>query len=224
MPRDCLYCGGDLDEKMNWGALFQRDIRLLCDECGRGLVRIEGGCPGCSRPGAEGSLCRDCLEWNGNPEWNGVLERNASLFQYNEFMKEVLARYKYRGDYVLAKALASFMQTAIPKADLFVPIPLSPERLYERGFNQSKALLTEAGLPCHELLTRTHTEKKQSKKTRQERMTGAQVFRLPETDLSGKNILLIDDIYTTGTTVRQAAILLKKAGAMEVSSFTIARG
>ncbi|MEW4307910.1 ComF family protein [Rossellomorea marisflavi] len=223
MPRDCLYCGGDLDEKMSWGALFQRDTRLLCDECDSGLVRIEGGCPGCSRPGAEGSLCRDCLEWNGNPEWNGVLERNVSLFQYNEFMKEVLARYKYRGDYILAKALASFMHTAIPKADLFIPIPLSPERLYERGFNQSKALLTKGGLPCHDLLTRVHTEK-QSKKTRHERMTGAQVFRVPETDLSGKKIFLIDDIYTTGTTVRLAAILLKKAGAREVSSFTIARG
>lgn len=223
MPRDCLYCGGDLDEKMSWGAFFQRDTRLLCDECDRGLVRIKDGCPGCSRTGMDGGLCSDCMEWNRKPEWNGMLERNVSLFQYNEFMKEVLARYKYRGDYVLAKALASFMQTAIPKADLFVPIPLSPERLYERGFNQSKALLTEVGLPCHDLLTRTHTEK-QSKKTRRERMTGAQVFRLPETDLSGQKILLIDDIYTTGTTVRHAATLLKKAGAREVSSFTIARG
>ncbi|MDW4528214.1 ComF family protein [Rossellomorea marisflavi] len=223
MPRDCLYCGGDLDEKMSWGAFFQRDTRLLCDECDRGLVRMEDGCPGCSRTGMDGGLCSDCMEWNRKPEWNGVLERNVSLFQYNEFMKEVLARYKYRGDYVLAKALASFMQTAIPKADLFVPIPLSPERLYERGFNQSKALLIEAGLPFHDLLTRTHTEK-QSKKSRRERMTGAQVFRLPETDLSGQKILLIDDIYTTGTTVRHAATLLKKAGAREVSSFTIARG
>ncbi len=223
MQRDCLYCGGDLDEKMSWGAFFQRDTRLLCDECDRGLVRIEDGCPGCSRTGMDGGLCSDCMEWNRKPEWKGVLERNVSLFQYNEFMKEVLARYKYRGDYVLAKALASFMQTAIPKADLFVPIPLSPERLYERGFNQSKALLTEAGLPCHDLLTRTHTEK-QSKKTRRERMTGAQVFRFSETDLSGKKILLIDDIYTTGTTLRHAAILLKNVGAREVSSFTIARG
>ncbi len=223
MPRDCLYCGGDLDEKMSWGAFFQRDTRLLCDECDGGLLRIKDGCPCCSRTGMDGHLCSDCMEWNRKPEWNGVLERNVSLFQYNEFMKEVLARYKYRGDYVLAKALVSFMQTAIPKADLFVPIPLSPERLYERGFNQSKALLTEAGLPCHDLLTRTHTEK-QSKKTRRERMTGAQVFRLSGTDLSGKKILLIDDIYTTGTTLRHAAILLKKAGAREVSSFTIARG
>lgn len=223
MPSDCLYCGGDLDEKMSWGALFQRDTRLLCEQCDAGLLRIDDGCPGCSRMGMVGDLCRDCREWNDNPEWSGVLEKNVSLFQYNEFMKEVLARYKYRGDYVLAKALASFMPPAIPKADLLVPIPLSAERLYERGFNQSKAILTEAGLPCHELLTRVHTEK-QSKKTRRERMTGSQVFRLPETDLSGKNILLIDDIYTTGTTVRHAAILLKKAGAREVSSFTIARG
>ena len=78
-----------------------------------------------------------------------------------------------------------------------VPIPLSPERLQERGFNQAEALIVEAGLQSANLLKRTHSEK-QSKKSRSDRIHVPQVFSLEPTTLEGKRILLVDDIYTTG--------------------------
>ena len=104
-----------------------------------------------------------------------------------------------------------------------VPIPLSPERLQERGFNQAEALIVEAGLQSANLLKRTHSEK-QSKKSRSDRIHVPQVFSLEPTTLEGKRILLVDDIYTTGSTLRHAAKILVENGAASVSSITIARG
>ncbi|WP_299743042.1 ComF family protein [uncultured Rossellomorea sp.] len=173
----------------------------------------------------KGEQCLDCSRWESDAEWSGLLLQNESLYQYNDFLKEYLARYKYRGDYALAKPFAHILKNYIEKSefDIVIPIPLSNERLYERGFNQSTALLEEAEVRPSCLLTRSHSEK-QSKKTRKERLQQEQVFQLGEADVKGKRIILFDDIYTTGTTLRQAAKLLREAGAVEVSSLTLSRG
>ncbi|WP_322746503.1 ComF family protein [Cytobacillus oceanisediminis] len=144
---------------------------------------------------------------------------------YNDFMKETIARYKYRGDYILARAFSSLIREKLKAQtfDYLVPIPLSPERLYERGFNQSAALIHEAGFTATEWLQRTHTEK-QSKKSRQERIYQKQVFKLLPADIENKSILLIDDIYTTGSTLYHAAKVLKTGGAASIYSITLARG
>lgn len=107
--------------------------------------------------------------------------------------------------------------------DYIVPIPLSPVRLYERGFNQSAALIHEAGFTMTELLRRTHSEK-QSKKSRFDRIHLHQVFQPLNLNLENRKIILIDDIYTTGSTLYHAAKLLKAGGATSVCSFTLARG
>lgn len=168
--------------------------------------------------------CLDCVRWEKETEWAGVLEKNHSLFTYNDFAQEVIARYKFRGDYVLAYAFATFMKKKLQSIffDALVPIPLSEERLYERGFNQSEALILVCGHEPAQLLKRTHTEK-QSKKSRSERIHLLQVFQA-QGDATEKEILLIDDIYTTGSTLRHAAKQLKEAGAKSVSSLTLARG
>lgn len=143
---------------------------------------------------------------------------------YNEFAQEVIARYKYRGDYVLSFAFATFMKKklSIIPFDSLVPIPLSAERLVDRGFNQSEALIHACGYQPSKLLTRIHTEK-QSKKSRSERIHLPQVFQIEE-PIPYQKILLIDDIYTTGSTLRHAAKRLKEAGADSVYSLTFARG
>jgi len=102
---------------------------------------------------------------------------------------------------------------------------LSQERLYERGFNQAEALILEAGFKSTTLLTRIHTEK-QSKKSRTDRIHLPQVFQFDSNrsiPLEGKDVLLVDDIYTTGSTLRHAAKILLEHGAKKVDSFTLAR-
>ncbi|WP_404429343.1 ComF family protein [Sutcliffiella horikoshii] len=173
-------------------------------------------------------LCSDCFKWEEDPSTAGLLQQNRSVYHYNNHMKEVLSRYKFRGDAVLVQVFQkAFRQTfeAVwnKESPILVPIPLSAERKYDRGFNQS-LLLAELlpGTP-EELLSKTISEK-QSKKARKERLERENTFYVTYPELvKDKSILLIDDIYTTGTTVRMAAKVLKDAGAKDISSYTLVR-
>lgn len=233
MVDKCLYCQAEIVEVISWVGLFYKEPQFLCEKCQNRLKPITGNrCTICSRSLDQLSpelireeSCLDCARWESDPDWKGVLHENTSMFEYNPFLKEYLARYKYRGDYVLAKSFSHQIRTFLKtrQYDHIIPIPLSKERLYERGFNQSTAILEESEVRPSSLLTRTHSEK-QSKKNRFERLQQKNVFQLVEGGVEGKTILLFDDIYTTGATLRQAAKLLKEAGAKEISSLTVARG
>ncbi len=216
---------------MTWESLFlNKKESLICDECEGKLTWLGGErCSICSRELDEkfrqGTLCLDCVRWENDPQWAGYLTENISLFHYNEFMKEIIAKYKYRGDYALAEVFSFYLKDYLKKLeyDLITVIPLSDERLKERGFNQAEALLDVAKIECAQLLTRIHTEK-QSKKSRQERISLSQVFQVTDEPIvQGKRIVIIDDIYTTGSTLRHAAKALKLAGASNIKSLTIAR-
>jgi competence protein ComFC len=144
-------------------------------------------------------------------------------------MKETLALYKFRGDAIIAKAFyrdfrKMYEEEFKKEQCILVPIPLGPKRLYERGFNQS-LLLAKLLAPIEiiEPLAKTDSVK-QSKKIRQERLQQENPFYVTEPQIvRGKSILLIDDIYTTGTTIRMAAKVLKEAGAGDISSLTLVR-
>ncbi|GGE84955.1 hypothetical protein GCM10007140_38100 [Priestia taiwanensis] len=173
-------------------------------------------------------MCYDCVRWEGDAEWKDALRMNHSVYTYNDTMKDVLATAKFRGDIALFAMFESPFQQAytthFPHIDLVVPIPLSNERLYERGFNQATVLAAFLPARIEELLTRTHTEK-QSKKSRAERIHVENVFRYNKSNrLTGQSILLIDDIYTTGSTLRHAANILREQGAGEIFSLTLVRG
>jgi competence protein ComFC len=230
----CLICHENIPPIIGWTALFTPEKeKWICPICEGKLEKISGEtCRICSRPFhsideqfRNGDLCHDCVRWEGDSEWSGFLDKNESIFQYNDFLKDVIARFKFRGDYLLSKVFAESIKDRLAtiEANLFVPIPLSNERLYERGFNQAEAILVEAGFFPTNLLTRIHAEK-QSKKTRSERIQHPQVFQIfDEINLEGKKIVLVDDIYTTGSTLRHAAKLLKTAGADYIQSVTLAR-
>ncbi|WML24874.1 ComF family protein [Neobacillus sp. OS1-33] len=230
----CLNCHEFILPNIGWRAIFSVEKeQLICQTCEGKLEKIEGEqCRICSRPFQNidekfrrGDLCHDCFRWEEDPEWQGYLERNHSLYLYNDFLKELIAKFKFRGDYVLAKLFSDLIKKKLTEIapDFFVPIPLSEERLYERGFNQASAILLEAGYQSNHLLSRIHSEK-QSKKSRAERIHLPQVFQLPpHIQMEGKKVVLIDDIYTTGSTLRHAAKLLKEGGAASVQSLTLAR-
>lgn len=231
----CFLCEEETAKSLSWRQFFlMEEPPALCESCRQSFEKITGErCRLCSRPLAalapdfiKEGVCSDCVRWEEDPLYKNVLVENRSLYLYNEAMKAFVARFKYRGDYVLARAFAGEIKKAAKALphDLVAAVPLSGERLLERGFNQAEALAREAGLETVEILQRTHSEK-QSKKTRAERLQGAQVFQLKEKpSICHKQILLIDDIYTTGSTLRQAARLLKEAGAAEVRALTLARG
>ncbi|WP_071393498.1 ComF family protein [Bacillus tuaregi] len=245
----CLVCFSEIIPQMGWNDLIATvKVQTICPSCKERWEEIRGEtCRICGRPLEQlesrfivGDCCNDCVRWEEEPKWKGCLKKNHSIYHYNAFLQEVLARYKFRGDYILARLFTEqlLQKLAGQSYDLLVPIPLSPERLQERGFNQAEALLKEAGLPAAHILTRIHGEK-QSKKSRSERIHAEQVFQLTEQTIpvgegseqpqliptvQGKNIILIDDVYTTGSTLRHAAKVLTVHGAASISSITIARG
>lgn len=231
----CLVCHNYFEEVGSWTTLFSlAEPDPLCSVCSAKFEKVDGDlCEICGRPFSElsseyreGNLCYDCVRWEKDPYWKSVLTKNRSIYLYNDFAKDVISLYKFRGDYVVSSifktSLKKAFKTYFNSSYFVVPIPLSQKRLYERGFNQAAAIAGLLDDPVNEVLARTHLEK-QSKKGREERIAGENVFRVVES-VQNKDILLVDDIYTTGSTLRHAGKVLLEAGAKSVSSLTLMRG
>ncbi|MGV6981401.1 ComF family protein [Bacillus pumilus] len=166
--------------------------------------------------------------WKERPDSTTVLVKNRSVYAYNDLMKDVLSRFKFRGDTALAELFKQdvrvvFKRSFSMKEPVLIPIPLSKERLKERGFNQSVILASLIGEPILQPLVKIH-QSKQSKKKKNERLDQKGMFQITQTDaIVQRDVILIDDIYTTGATINDAARILKEAGAKSVSSFTLIR-
>ncbi len=211
---------------------FPEKPRKLCQKCETGLEKIDSiACEMCGRPSTKDeenpTICSDCTRWQQDPSWEDILVFNRSVYHYNPLLQEMITKWKYRGDYHICQSFEEAVEAAFkqyfvkthPDA-ILVPIPLSAERLQERAFNQARVLADLLPYQSANALKRIHGEK-QAKKTRQERIASVNPFVL-EAPIK-KNVILIDDIYTTGTTLRHAAKVLKQQGCPKVCSFTLAR-
>ncbi|HXV73395.1 MAG TPA: phosphoribosyltransferase family protein, partial [Sphingomonadales bacterium] len=130
-------------------------------------------------------------------------------------------------------ALAGWLQAAgrgmLAGADVLVPVPLHPRRLFARRFNQAahlaRALGTRAGLPVDLFSFRrvknTPTQGRKNAMRRAENVRGA--FAADGQVFKGKTVVVVDDVFTTGATAEQCARALKKAGAKAVHVLTLAR-
>lgn len=223
----CLWCHEEIIPEVTWTNLFRiHQEQLLCSTCEEQLPLIpSNGCKRCSRPVEQKEVCEDCKRWESSPEWRGLLTRNISVYIYTPFMKDIMARWKYRGDYILISMFQHhirqvFSRTFSQQEGVLVPVPLSEERLRERGFNQAQAIAELLPLPIEHALIRIQSEK-QAKKSRSERLQSSNPFRLVKP--IEQPVILVDDLYTTGMTIRWAAQILKGAGATEIYSFTLIR-
>src|SRR5690625_4020622 len=226
----CIWCDEEIIIDMSWQTLLNlRNRTYLCEECGGKLERITGDrCQRCSRQSAN-NICYDCIRWQQLFDMDDPLVWNYSLYSYNEFMKEVIVRWKYRGDYYISEMfrecfVQQFKETFLNnhnKKMIIVPIPLSEERLFERGFNQAYVLAEFINGTLQDVLTRIHSEK-QAKRSRVERLISKNPFHLKKP--INKPVVLVDDIYTTGRTIRHAATLLKESGCPEIYAYTLIRG
>jgi competence protein ComFC len=223
----CLVCHVPI-ALVGWRSILLLEQHKLCYRCERELEKIHGPiCEGCGRMGSFDQSCNDCSRWNEERFWQQHPLKNRSIYQYNEGMKTILNLYKFRGDYELSKIFHEEIRGLFKKeyasVDVVSYIPLSAERLYERGYNQAEVFAKATGQKSVPLLTKRH-ESKQSKKSRQERISGENPFDLiPHSTIINKHILLVDDIYTTGTTVHHAAKVLLQNGATKVSSLSLIR-
>lgn len=204
----------------NWRSLFFRDLaETACPSCKAEFSKVPKACCGiCGHPGD--GICRDCNDWE-KTEFAGLVHSGKSLYLYNEAMKTFLHQYKFLQDVVLSEVFASDINEALRQSDaMLVPIPMNTEKLKKRTFSQVDELLLSAGLPFTHLLSKT--DQVQGTKNRQERLETTKLFEWNGNEISDK-IMLIDDLYATGTTMRHAAKELKIAGAREIKLFTLIR-
>lgn len=209
---------------------------LLCPACDAGLRFIPPSCFVCKKlvPArgtiAAGRTCAACRE-------KSRIHAFISPFSYDTpAIRDLLHGLKYhrRGDH--AAILAGLLHRAIAyhgvvlsRAAVFIPIPLSPARERVRGFNQS-ALIAEVlgsaiGIPVQsDILKKIKKTKPQMSLSREERLTNlAGAYAVSDrAAVRGKNIILLDDVKTTGATLKEAAKVLKQAGAKKIWAITVA--
>ncbi|WP_034630263.1 ComF family protein [Desulfotruncus alcoholivorax] len=158
-----------------------------------------------------------------------------SVGPYEGPLREAVHRFKYRGARGLAGPLAALMAGVAGRHPLFgqtralVPVPLSPDRERERGFNQALLLARELEqhfkVPVLErAVVKIRETPPQAELSRQERLVNlANAFIVPDRDLiKGKKITIIDDVITTGSTVSKISHILRQAGAEVITVLTFA--
>lgn len=206
----------------------------VCEACqqdhGQPLMR----CPGCALPLAPGLVqCHDCAT-ETRPSPSACIARVAYEWPWTQ----VMASFKFHGQSAWGRDMARLMleqpgaNDMLSASDLLIPIPLSRERLLERGYNQAweltRHLATATGRPArHDILLRIETGHLQHRLSLDQRRQHAErAFAVnPEAArvLQGQKVVLIDDIMTTGTTLAAAARCLTLAGARQVQALVFAR-
>lgn len=237
-------------EHRNFGGSWQRLLRLLypnrCPVCGRvlrdtlicqecaGKLRYvtQPFCYSCGKPvaGAAQEYCMDCAGKKHE------FSQGRAVFVYQGAVRGMLYRYKYsnRRDYTeffAAEAARLYRQWARRMGvELVVPVPLSKKRMKKRGYNQAdlfgKRFAQLAGISYDAgLLVRvrnTAPQKQLSVKERKNNLKNA--FKMSRNVVNLKRVLLIDDIYTTGSTMDAAALAFKQSGVEDVYFLCISIG
>ncbi|MFX3675293.1 MAG: ComF family protein [Paenisporosarcina sp.] len=204
---NCLLCEAEFIEKPTWQTLFLlKPNEVICEKCRAAFEKTED---------------RDFKDdWRGT-KFDGALDSLTSIYTYNDFMKDVLHQYKFLQDVELSMVFMEDFALLKKGTDMVVPIPMHPEKLRERTFSQVDELLNAANIPFTQVLEKT-LNTTQGKKSKLDRINSEILFQVNK-EVTGKSIILVDDLYTTGTTIYHAAYVLKNAGAAKVSAVTLVR-
>ncbi len=233
-PRHCALCHEILTVK---GAVRisggKTERPLLCPGCVKKAVPVrEPRCKKCGKPlyDARQEYCGDCCRHRR------YFDEGAGIFRYDDVMRNSMAYFKYRGraEYAeyyggeLYRRSAHLLARWQPQ--LLIPVPIHRRRMAKRGYNQAALLAGQlsrySNIPVNETAVRrrksTAALKKQTPEQRRKSMYRAFSAK-PGTALP-ECVVIIDDIYTTGSTVNALAKLLKKCGAKRVYFLAVCIG
>lgn len=211
----------------------KRPGSILCDHCAQQVEPISQPiCPRCGRAQirAQQSLCSLCL---ADPHPVLQLTRAAAL--HTEPLRTMIHHLKYEKQPELAEPLVRYLLAAFAQAewrqgrdiDVVVPVPMFRERQKERGYNQAELLARHFSRATHlpfapNALNRTHFTKPQVGLNARERQQNVEDAFVAHPNVRGRTILLIDDVYTTGATLRSCAKALVEAGSFQVYALALA--
>ncbi len=223
LPPRCPVCG----------VTVEADNRF-CLSCWQRLDFLaKPWCAACGLPqafdGPDDRLCLKCL--TDPPVHDGV----RAVVRYDDRSSLIAMRLKYGTRLGLARLIAEHLQKFVQEFSentVIVPVPLHRSRLWRRGFNQSVLIgreltrYTGIGMNCDAIVRRIATPPLRGLNGKQRQRTVETAFALrggAQSSLAGKSVLLVDDVYTSGSTSNACARLLKKAGAEQVLVFCWAR-
>jgi ComF family protein len=213
-PVACVVCRGPV---------LERRCGAACPECWSSLIPVDPPfCRQCGEPAAaiEG-LCGHCMKGET------VFDFARSALLFTRTLREIIHHLKYSDRVSLAKPLGNMLKECLDReaftGERIVPVPLHHARERSRGFNQAELIAARLGRPVvPRLLKRSKDTPSQTGLTRNERKRNlAGAF-----EVCGKvtgTIILVDDVYTTGSTMNEIARTLKRAGAERVEVLTVAR-
>ncbi|MDD5295616.1 MAG: ComF family protein [Rhodocyclaceae bacterium] len=226
LPQDCLVCGAPIR------AGTGRDWPV-CTACAAALPRLSPErCPVCALPTPDGLACGHCQ--SRPPAFDATL----APFVYGFPMDRLIQALKYRHRLALSAWFGYQMVEELEKAqaahsldipaDVILPMPLHPRRLADRGFNQAlelaRPLAHLTGLPLsRDGVERTLNAPPQASLPWQARRKNIRGAFLCREDFSGRHVLVVDDVMTTGSTLEELAGCLKGRGATRVTNLVLAR-
>lgn len=218
LPSQCAVCHA-------WPA-----HAAVCEQCVQAFAQPLARCPRCALPLAAGStVCAPCLR--APPPLDGCLAALPYAFPW----QQLLGDFKFRGHTGLAASFATLLRStpwvepALEACDAVLPIPLGPQRLRQRGYNQALELaraLEPRKLQADWLLRPTDTPE-QHQLARSERLRALRgafvVDPLHVPRMRQRRLVLIDDVMTTGATLFEAARVLRQCGAAHITAIALAR-
>ena len=218
LPRDCFLCGATCEDV------------FLCADCSNRLPAMPAQCcPVCALPTPREEVCGACLKRPPHFDATHALWRYD--FPIDKMVQSIKYSHRLASVDFFAQAMAELLEnmfstTSLP--DIVLPVPLSAQRLRERGFNQSveiaRPLARALGLPLelHAVRRQRHTAPQAELPWKERAKNIRQAFGCAA-DLTGKSLLVIDDVMTTGATLDELARLLKAHGAVRVENCVVAR-
>lgn len=211
--QSCLLCATKVDNHLS-----------LCKGCLASLPLAPTPC--CPQCGLEtnGEICGYCLKNKPN------YDTTHALFSYAYPVDAVLQHYKYNHALYLSQTLGRLLQEkmVVIDCDILIPMPLHPNRIKERGFNQSLEISKVIAKHHHINLdytscSRVRNTPPQASLAPKERIKNMKDAFACTADLSGLHIAIIDDVMTTGASLNALSKTLKQAGAITVTCYVVAR-
>lgn len=219
---NCLVCDKELQEPSDYGLCRDCLGKLeflddrICKKCGRLQINEADYCLTCQNHRRDFDFARSCVAYDDNA-------------------KEIVRGLKFGSKKYYAKYVSYFLSRRFEECfgdisvDAVVPVPLTKQRLRERGYNQAYVIAEKFAerldLPLRsDLVVKVRQNLEQAKlsgKEREENVVGAYSVALPQ-EVAGKRLLIIDDVLTTGSTLGEIAAILKKAKASAVYALTFA--
>lgn len=204
--------------------------KFVCSTCYKTLD-ISGVfcCPVCHLDNKTGAPCNECAQ-------KISIDRHIAITAYHEdgLIGNMMHAFKYQYTQdiisVFEAIIKDFLNSHPLNVDIIIPVPLHKRRYVERGFNQAEILAQrvaiQLAIPMSNNVRRARYTRQQAKLNREERLKNLDsAFVVDDAEkLVGKHILIVDDVFTTGSTLNECAKALREVGVGEITSFSIARG